>query len=150
MNKTKETIEKILYVTIATVDEDGQPWNTPVYSAFDTDYNFYWASWEGSQHSMNIENNPKVFLVIYDSTVPEGTGFGVYIQAKAEKLLEEAEIKKALSHLYKRKNKTPRKPEEFLGEYPRRVYKAVPQRAWINDDTTVNGNFIDNRKEIKL
>lgn len=150
MSKAKETIEKILYITIATVDENGQPWNTPVYSAYDTHYNFYWASWEGAQHSKNIERNPKAFLVIYDSTVPEGTGFGVYIQAKAKKLVDKTEIKEALSHLYSRKNKEPRKPEEFLGKFPRRIYKATPQKIWVNDDATVNGNFIDNRKEISL
>ncbi len=47
------------------------PWNSPVYSAFDKDYNFYWASWKENQHSKNIKENEKVFVVIYDSTVPE-------------------------------------------------------------------------------
>jgi nitroimidazol reductase NimA-like FMN-containing flavoprotein (pyridoxamine 5'-phosphate oxidase superfamily) len=150
MKKAKEAIEKILYITIATADEQGQPWNTPVYSAYDSNYNFYWASWEKAQHSQNIEKNPKIFLVIYDSTVPEGTGFGVYIQARAEKLLDKNEIHAALQYLYERKNKKPRQPEEFLGEYPRRVYKAIPEKVWINDDAEVNGNFIDNRKEIAL
>lgn len=30
----KEIIEKIWYITIATVCEDGKPWNTPVYAAY--------------------------------------------------------------------------------------------------------------------
>lgn len=150
--RAKEIINKILYLTIATVDKEGQPWNTPVYTAFDEDYNFYWASDQNGQHSKNIAQNSKVFLVIYDSTAPEGTGEGVYIQAKASILTSEDELQKALRYLYKRKNQQPGKGEakEFLGDYPRRIYKAVPEKVWLNGDGEVNGNYIDIRIEVKL
>ena len=69
-------INDILYATIATADKNGQPWNSPVYSAFDEDLNFYWTSAKDSQHSQNIRENPKRFIVIYDSTVVEGQGEG--------------------------------------------------------------------------
>jgi uncharacterized protein YhbP (UPF0306 family) len=58
--RAKEIIELILYITIATVSKDGTPWNSPVYSAFDEDYNFYWASDQNGQHSKNIAENDKV------------------------------------------------------------------------------------------
>src|SRR5260370_537682 len=90
--KAKKIIKKILYITIATASKNGTPWNSPVYSAFDDKYNFFWASDQNGQHSKNIAENNKVFLVIYDSTVPEATGEGVYIQAKAYKL-EKSKIK---------------------------------------------------------
>src|SRR5690348_8698929 len=96
ITRAKQIIEKILYITLATVDNDGQPWNSPVYSAYDSEYNFYWASDRNGQHSRNIAENNKVFVVIYDSTVPEGTGEGVYIQAKAYMLIDKNEIQKAL------------------------------------------------------
>jgi len=38
---------------------------------------------KNGQHSKNIAENNRVFIVIYDSTVPEGDGEGVYIQAMA-------------------------------------------------------------------
>ena len=129
LGKAKEIIEKIQYITIATSSKDGVPWNTPVYSAYDEDYNFYWASWKENQHSKNIAENNKVFLVIYDSTVPEGTGEGVYIQAKAYELDDEKEIEHALSYLDGRvhKKKDPKiRIAQFQGDKPRRVYKAVP------------------------
>lgn len=148
--RAKEIIAKIIYITIATVTSDGKPWNTPVYSSFDTHYNFYWASWEENIHSKNIKNNPKVFLVIYDSTAPEGTGEGVYIEAMAHELTDQKEIEHAMQSYYGRKNKKPRKAEEFLGNYPRRFYKAVPQKAWMNSTGDVDGNFVDTRVEIKL
>lgn len=152
-DKAKAIISKILYITIATVSPKGQPWNTPVYSAFDEDYNFYWNSDQNGQHSKNIDQNSKVFLVIYDSNAPEGTGEGVYIQAKVYMITNKIEIEKAIVLLEKRKTKPSSKFEsvdEFMGEYPRRVYKAVPEKFWINGDSDVNGNYIDVRFEIDL
>jgi nitroimidazol reductase NimA-like FMN-containing flavoprotein (pyridoxamine 5'-phosphate oxidase superfamily) len=150
IQRAKKILNKILYITIATVSKDGQPWNSPVYSAFDKNYNFYWASDQNGQHSKNIAENDRIFLVIYDSTAPEGTGEGVYVQAKAFKLEDEKEIEHALSFLDGRVGKPPHDPKEFLGNKPRRVYQAVPEKFWINDDGEINGNYIDVRHEVKL
>jgi len=146
----KEVIEKIPYITIATSTKDAEPWNSPVYSAFDQDFNFYWASWIQNQHSKNIKENGRVFIVIYDSTVPPGTGFGVYFKGIAKELSENhiEEIKKAKGLLAKRVNKTPRKVEEYLGEYPRRIFKFTPEKIWVNGDGDVNRNYVDVRIDI--
>lgn len=89
-------------------------------------------------------------MVIYDSTVPEGTGFWVYMKGKAHELglKHSLEIMKALKLLYQRKNKKPRTLQEFLGMFPRRVYKFVPNQVWVNGDGKINGNYIDGRVEI--
>ena len=153
VKKARGIIEKILYITIATASKDGKPWNSPVYSAFDEDYNFYWASWRENQHSKNIKENNQVFIVIYDSTVPEGTGEGVYIKAKAYELGDEKEIEHALSYLDGRANKK-KDPKtrvaQFQGDKPRRVYKAVLEKVWINGEGDVNGEYIDTREEVDL
>lgn len=150
--RAKEIIERILYITIATASKDGRPWNSPVYSAFDEYYNFYWASDREAQHSRNIAENNRVFLVIYDSTVPAYTGEGVFIKAKAYQLKDESDIQRALGRLYRRISENPKKREakEFLGEYPRRVYKAVPEKMWMNADSEKNGSFVDIRVEVDL
>lgn len=155
IQRAREIISKIIYITIATADAQGQPWNSPVYSAFDENYNFYWNSWKESQHSRNVEVNPNIFLVIYDSTLAEGSGAhtGVYIQAKAHMLTDKKEVKRANELLVKRKSKPSSKlrgVHEFLGDYPRRVYKAVPERVWLNEVGDINGNYIDKRIEVKL
>ncbi len=146
----KEIISKILYITLATVSKEGKPWNTPLYYAFDSEYNFYWLSDQNGQHSQNIKENSQVALVIYDSTVSEGQGRGVYVQGKAFELTDEDEIEKALKYLYGRKNKQPRQFIEFLGDYPRRVYKVVPEKFWVNGSEIINGNFIDTKTEVDL
>lgn len=149
-NRAKSVINNILYITIATSDKQGNPWNTPVYSAFDNNYTFYWASWAENQHSKNIRENEKAFVVIYDSTVPESTGFGVYMKGKAYQLgmKDSREIIKALKLLYQRKNKKPRTLQEFLGIFPRRIYKFFPEQVWVNADSKVKKNYVDTRVEI--
>lgn len=151
LKQTQNIIMKILYIAIATSSKDGRPWNSPVYCAFDKNYNFYWASWRENQHSKNIRENNQVFLVIYDSTVPEGTGKGVYIQAKAYELDREKEIEHSISYLDGRiKKKGRHKASQFVGSMQRRIYKAVPEKIWINDEGNINGEYIDRREEVDL
>jgi len=146
----KEVISRIRYVTIATASKEAVPWNTPVTAAFDEHYNFFWTSWVGTQHSQNIRDNPAIFIVIFDSTSPVGVGGCVYIQAKAMELIDQSEIDHAAAHVYQRKNKTPRPSEEFLGESPRRMYKAVPEKVWISMEEDVKKDFTNTRREISL
>lgn len=148
--RAKTIIEKILYLTLATVTPDGKPWNSPVYTSFDDDYNFYWASWKENQHSKNIAENNNIFAVIYDTTIAEGQGEGVYMEGKAYVLNTEEELLNAFKYHYGRKGQEPRKPEEFMGDYPRRMYKFVPEKFWINTGERVNGNYIDKKIEINL
>lgn len=148
-----QIISKILYITIASVSPDGQPWNSPVYSAYDNDLNFYWASDKNSQHSTNLRENQRTLLVIYDSTVPEGTGEGVYIQAEVTELSNEQDTLSALQVLDRRVGKSKERDyNNYSGSAVLRVYKATPLKVWMNDDETDNnGNYIrDIRTEISL
>lgn len=150
INATAKILEKQLYTNIASVTPDGKPWNSPVFTSYDKKLNYYWASWKKNQHSINIRNNPNVFVTVYDSTVPAGTGVGVYFQGKAYELKNPKTMLVATKVLYKRSNKKPREIIEFLKKYPRRLYQFVPKRVWINGDGDINGNFIDIRTELDL
>jgi hypothetical protein len=87
--------------------------------------------------------------VIYDSTVPEGDGEGVYIEAKAVELTDPEEILSVRK--IKKGEDYEGKPNDFLGDAIRRVYKAVPQRIWMNDAEVKDGVFIrDYRVDISL
>ena len=95
-------------MTLATVCADGSPWNTPVSPTYDKELIFRWGSNENSVHSQNVRNEKRVFVVIYDSTAPEGLGEGVYLQGEAHEL------------------------DEYSGAL--KQYRFVPQKAWINDE----------------
>lgn len=148
-SKANKIIGKIPYITIASVDKDGSPWNAPVFSAYDDELNFYWGSHSGSQHSMNIKANPEVFLVIYDSTVPGGKGEGVYIRAKAEEISDKSEILKAHTLIAKRHIVPYWKLELFERDSPIKLYKAIPKKIWANGGDRPGGVYIDVRKEIE-
>ncbi len=55
MSEHDETARAILaqieYITLATVDAEGVPWNTPVYAAFDDAFRCYWVSASHVRHS---------------------------------------------------------------------------------------------------
>ncbi len=148
LQHSKEIIKHIRYATVATTCDDGKPWNSPVSSQYDGDLNIYWVSDKEGQHSRNVRQNPNVFIVFYDSTIPEGQGEGVYIQAKAYELNDRDEI---LALRRAKKGPSVDDADKFLGDGVRRMYKAVPERVWMNDDETVNGVFIrDIRIELPL
>jgi nitroimidazol reductase NimA-like FMN-containing flavoprotein (pyridoxamine 5'-phosphate oxidase superfamily) len=151
--RAAEIVKEIKYITIASVSADGQPWNTPVYSAFDKDLNFYWFSDKNSQHSQNVRGNNKVLLVIYDSTVPEGTGEGVYVKATVSELNEPEAILAAKAVLDERVGKEKeRNAENYMGDAVLRGYKATAMQVWMNDDDKdENGNYVrDIRVEVPL
>lgn len=149
-SRAKEIIEQIIYINIATSNSDGQPWNTPVFSAYDEEHNFYWGSDKESQHSLNIAANNKIFITVYDSTVPAGEGEGVYIQAIAEEVTDLEEIKKAHELLQSRRPVPYWRLEQMNGKGVVRIYKAVPQKMWMNDEGEKGGDYIDTRNELNL
>lgn len=149
--KAKAVLDAINYITIATVSNDGQPWNTPVASfRFDNDYALYWASWQDNQHSKNIRANGKAFVVVYDSTPADGKpSAGVYMLGKAFELTDEQAVVQA-ALVFKDDPYNSSDGKQYLADYPRRIYKFVPEQIWMNDDDKVNGNFIDVRKEASV
>ena len=144
-----EIIKQIRYATLATVTPEGLPWNSPVAHEYDNDLNIYWVSDKEGQHSKNVTAKNKVFIVIYDSTVPEGDGEGVYIQANVEQVTDPEEILKV--RRIKKGSHFEQSPDTFLGESIRYMYKAVPEKVWMNDAEVTDGVFIrDYRVEISL
>jgi nitroimidazol reductase NimA-like FMN-containing flavoprotein (pyridoxamine 5'-phosphate oxidase superfamily) len=82
----REIIDANLYLTLATADGDGRPWATPVWYAHDGYTDLFWVSRPDARHSRNLAVRPEVGIVIFDSTVPEGNGQAVYVEALAEEL----------------------------------------------------------------
>ncbi len=119
-------LKNIKYMTLATVCEDGSPWNSPVAHSPLKELVFYWGSTEDSIHSQNIRREGRVFVVVYDSTLPEGEGEGVYMKGTAEEL------------------------DEVEGLV--RMYRFTPQQIWINDaEKDANGNYLkDFRIELDI
>ncbi len=144
-----EIFQKIPYLNLATVSDGGKPWNTAVWYAKDEDYNLYFVSPKNTVHAKNIQYNNLGFVTIYDSSAPEGQGVGLYIEATVSEVKDVKSIVKAISRLYKAK-KNKRQSIEFISTAPRRIYKVIPHKIWINDAEEQNGLFLDYRVEVPL
>jgi nitroimidazol reductase NimA-like FMN-containing flavoprotein (pyridoxamine 5'-phosphate oxidase superfamily) len=84
-------IDANLYMVLATADEDGNPWVSPVYYAPDGYRDFFWVSRPEARHSRNLAARAgrEVAIVIFDSSVPIETGQAIYMSAVARELREE-------------------------------------------------------------
>jgi uncharacterized protein YhbP (UPF0306 family) len=82
----REIIDGGRYMVLATADERGVPWASPVWYAPDGYRRFLWVSREDTRHSRNLAVRPQLSIVIFDSGAPIGTGEGVYMDAVAEQL----------------------------------------------------------------
>lgn len=146
-HKARTILDSICYATLSTVDPNGNPWNSPVYCAYDEHYNVYWGSHVESQHSQNIRANHKVFIAIYDSTCEPGTGEGVYIQAHVKELTNSDEITHAHTLIQARRPSPYWKLAEVQPDKPVHLFQAIPERIWMNDEGEKDGQYIDIRKE---
>lgn len=91
----------------------------------------------------------KAFIVIYDSTAPEGTGEGAYLQMEVRELTDETEVMAAKAICDDRVGKAKdRDYAKYSGDAPIRGYKATPIKAWMNDDAkNPDGTYL---KDIRI
>ena len=150
VQRAKDIISQIEYATLATADRTGQPWNSPVNIACDDSYNFYWISPAAAQHTQNITENPRVFLVIYDSRASQGEREGVYIKALASTVEDKQEVAKALELQARRRKKSIEDMNLWYESSNLKIYKASPQQIWVNETRDLGHKFVDERVEIPL
>lgn len=81
----RRVVEENRFMTLATGDDVGLPWASPV-EFLTPDYtNFYWRSSPETLHSRNLSTRPRVAIVIFDSRATPGTKElqAVYMTAEA-------------------------------------------------------------------
>jgi pyridoxine/pyridoxamine 5'-phosphate oxidase len=145
-----KTLDTIHFATLATVTPEGRPWNTPVMMLHDNVPALYWYSHSASTHSQNIAASPRVFIVIFDSTVELGPKLdrAVYIEAACSRLIEHDKIKHASDLL---RQSVPSSPYDPLQVSEIHAYEAIPDRNWTNTIKKDNGRFTqDTRIELEI
>jgi hypothetical protein len=75
-------------MTLATADESGVPWASPVWFATEDYRALYWVSAPSARHSRNLAVRPALSIVVFDSTVAPGSGQAVYMVAVARQVPE--------------------------------------------------------------
>jgi nitroimidazol reductase NimA-like FMN-containing flavoprotein (pyridoxamine 5'-phosphate oxidase superfamily) len=93
--RVKAIVDANTYMTMATADEQGIPWASPVWYATADWREFFWVSSPEARHSRNIAVRSELAIVIFDSHQRPGTGEAVYLSATAE-LVPESDLDRAL------------------------------------------------------
>lgn len=148
--KAAGILHATIYAVVATSSTSGEPWNSPLFVVFDDALYFYWASARASRHSNNIHENPRIFLVFYDSHAKWSAGQAVFVQATASEVDDPAEIAAACQLRKARVAAARHTADEFSGGRPRRIYRAVPQKMWINRASEIDGQFVDERVALDI
>ncbi len=149
VKRAAQVLDSKKIIVVATTGKDGQPWNSPVAGfRFPGELIFYWTSWRENQHSRNIRENNKVFIVVFDAETAEG----VYFLANTYEINDEQEALSA-ARVFRNDKYNPSDGREYIGDdKPRNIYKAVPAQVWMNSDKSdASGKFLhDIRIEISL
>jgi nitroimidazol reductase NimA-like FMN-containing flavoprotein (pyridoxamine 5'-phosphate oxidase superfamily) len=95
-------VEASRYLVLATADETGRPWSSPVYFAHLGFTEFFWVSSPDVTHSRNIAVRPEVGIVVFDSQAAIGTGQGVYMSAVAELLEDDDAVARGIEAFSRR------------------------------------------------
>jgi nitroimidazol reductase NimA-like FMN-containing flavoprotein (pyridoxamine 5'-phosphate oxidase superfamily) len=68
--EARDVLDRIRYVALGTIDEDGRPRTSPVYFVPHEYRDLYWVSDPASHHSRNLERDNRVSGVVFDSSPP--------------------------------------------------------------------------------
>ncbi len=135
------------YMTLATVEPDGAPRLSPVYSTPARHTDLYWVSSPDARHSRNLSDRPGVQIVIYDSSVPVGQGEAVYLAATAH-LVSDDDLERVVGEAFRpRAGARPFAPEELRGDAELRLYVARINscEVHVRGGDPVHGRGIDTR-----
>ena len=145
---TKEIIKSNKFLSLATVDNDGKVWSTPLSYSFDENYNFYFTSELDSKHVINIMDNPEVSFTIFDSTRRVSDIDGLQIKGIVGQV-EEDNLEKVVKDYYQFVFKDPKEREEweapytyFLGnEQPvYRFFQIMPTEIYKRDTENIDAD----------
>ena len=124
-------------MTLATADEDGRPWASPVYYASEDHTDFYWVSDPEARHSRNLAVRPRASAVVFDSQAPIGTGQAVYMALVAEQETG-PELERGIA-IFSRVSVSHGGPEwsmaDVTGSARLRLYRATATDWWELDAT---------------
>jgi hypothetical protein len=96
----RDILDRIRYVVLGTIDEDGRTRTSPVYFVPHGYEDLYWVSNPASHHSHNLARDNRLSGVVFDSTVPPGPGTGaVYVTGTAREVPAD-ELEQHLPHAF--------------------------------------------------
>jgi len=150
ITRAKVLLATARHASMATVNEDGSPHNTPFMFMCDEPLeHIYWGSHPESEHSKNIVRTGQIFVVLYDA-FERG---GLYMKCIDVHPLGGRELDEALAihnALRASRNQDELPLSYYTGDSPQRMWSAKIVKLWVNGTTRdENGHVLqDIRTEI--
>lgn len=152
----KKLIETMQYLTLATVDAHGDPWITPLFYTFDSDYQFYWYSRHSAEHSLNLLHHPTVAISIYDQNMTDKNATGLYMKGIVQEVppvdvekVAELYVTRSYPGETEIRNEFLNMTADFKDAAPLRFYRFTAQHAWaLGESKFWNNKWLDYRKEL--
>jgi nitroimidazol reductase NimA-like FMN-containing flavoprotein (pyridoxamine 5'-phosphate oxidase superfamily) len=130
----RSIIDSNRYMTLATADEQGSPWASPVWYSPVEYREFLWVSSPEARHSRNLAARPELAIVIFDSHEAGGWK-ALYMSAVAEQLAE-AEVDDAI-HVFSRHGEAQGlrawTREDVVPPARHRLYRATVSERFVLD-----------------
>ncbi|HEY1096473.1 MAG TPA: pyridoxamine 5'-phosphate oxidase family protein, partial [Alphaproteobacteria bacterium] len=156
MHNWSELVENCLrstdYLCLATHGPAGV-WSSPVYYAWDEEFNLYFMSMAKSRHMQNIDDNHDIALSIYATDQDtSGDVTGLQISGLAKIVEDEAVIKQAFEVYFRRviDSNSVTYGDKIDSPYaynPDWIFvKVTPQTIWLFDSK----HFGNHRQEVPL
>jgi nitroimidazol reductase NimA-like FMN-containing flavoprotein (pyridoxamine 5'-phosphate oxidase superfamily) len=149
----RQVVDGNRYMTLGTVEPDGLPRLTPVYYTHDRYRTFYWVSAPDAQHSRNLGQQPRLAIVIFDSTVDPPKTRAVYLDATAEEV-PEPELGAACATAFRSVGNGAKAfaPEELSGSAVLRLYRATAtsHAVHVRGGDPTYGTGVDRRVPVSM
>ncbi|WP_030158129.1 pyridoxamine 5'-phosphate oxidase family protein [Glycomyces sp. NRRL B-16210] len=148
----RDIVDANKYMTLATADEDGSPWASPVFFTPKGYGELYWVSSPTARHSLNLAERSAVAIVVFDSQAAIGEAGAVYMRGDAAEVPEE-EIPAAAERYASRYPELKYfAPGELTGAAPYRLYRAevTEHSVLIRGGDPEFGTGVDTRRKVSL
>jgi nitroimidazol reductase NimA-like FMN-containing flavoprotein (pyridoxamine 5'-phosphate oxidase superfamily) len=137
----RQILDANSYMTLATADESGTPWASPVWFAPSEYRELFWISSPDARHSRNIAVRPQVSIVVFDSRVRPGEGQAVYMAAVAQEV-DGDELERGVAVFTQREaaqGLSPLTIDQVTDRARHRLYRATVSEHWILDPAGRDG-----------
>jgi uncharacterized protein YhbP (UPF0306 family) len=125
---------------LATV-KDGQPWACTVHFYADEQMNIYWMSTPDRRHSLEITSDPRVAIAMAIRAERGKPPIGVQLEGNAERIEDEAEMKRIIPAYAQKLGRSETLLEETLsGQNKNRLYRVRPRLFVVFDPEAFGGD----------
>lgn len=148
----RAVIEDNKYMTLATADDAGRPWASPVYYTPEGHDLFYWVSSPDAVHSRNLAQRPELSIVIFDSQAQIGAAEAVYMVAGADIVPDDELERCAATYGSRFPELRVFRPDELRAPAELRLYRAkvVEHSVLVRGGDPDFGRGVDTRFVVSL